>query len=172
MLGSALSVVASNDLGGRFGAPVGPGVAVGIRCPAVAAAVVVGLRRQHHFSGLAAGKRSFPELKACAVKAALPWLFGWQLRHEEALAPGFFRHRQNSSFVLFLLGGACFGCLLNRAQIHCAGPWHLEFSDLPPRSSGGCPAIASGVLTTWIGSKDRLMAQVRQKESSSSHGGR
>ena len=167
-----LSVVASNDRGGRFGAPVGPRFAVGIRCPAVAAAVVVGLRRQHHFSGLAAGKRSFPELKACAVKAALPWLFGWQLRHEEALAPGFFRHRQNSSFVLFLLNGTHSGCLLNRAQIHCVGPWHLEFSDLPPRSSGGCPAIASGVLTTWIGSKDRLTAQARQKESSSNRGGR
>ena len=79
---------------------------------------------------------------------------------------------KDNSFVLFLAGAARFGCLLNRAKIHCVGPWHLEFSDLPPRSSGGCPAIASGVLTTWIGSKDRLMAQVRQKESSSSHGGR
>ena len=167
-----LSVAASNDLGGRFGAPVGSGFAVSIGRPAVASAVVVGLRRQHHLSGLAAGQRSFPELKACAVEAALPWLFGWQLRHEEALVPGFFRHRQNSSFVLCLLGGACFGCLLNRAQIHCAGPWHLEFSDPPPRSSGGCLANASAVLTTWIGSKDRLTAQARQKESSSNRGGR
>ena len=88
-----LSVVASNDRGGWFGAPVGPRFAVGIRCPAVAAAVVMGLRRQHHFSGLAAGKRSLPELKAFAVKAALPWLFGWELRHEKALAPGVVWHR-------------------------------------------------------------------------------
>ena len=88
-----LSVAASNDFGGRFGAPVGSGFAVSIGRPAVAAAVVVGLRRQHHFSGLAAGKRSLPELKAFAVKAALPWLFGWELRHEKALAPGVVWHR-------------------------------------------------------------------------------
>jgi len=49
---------------------------------------------------------------------------------------------KDSRSVLFLAGAARFGCLLNRAQIHCAEPWHLEFSGLPPRSSSECPASA------------------------------
>ena len=66
--------IAANDLRGGLGHPIGLGLAVGVRRPAVALAVVVSLWAKHHPSLAADRQRSLPEVKAAAVQAPLPRL--------------------------------------------------------------------------------------------------
>ena len=68
--------MATNDVRSRFGAPVRLALAVVVGLPAIALAVVVSLRTEHHPSLAADRQRSLPEVKAAAVQAALPWLAG------------------------------------------------------------------------------------------------
>ena len=68
---------AGKDLSRGFSAPIRSLLAIGIRRPGIAAAVVVGLGAEHHAPLTANRQGALPEIKAGAVKAALPRLLGW-----------------------------------------------------------------------------------------------
>ena len=84
--------VSSNDLRSGLGHPIRLGLAVGVGLPAVALAVVVSSRAEHHPALAADRERALPQIKAAAVEAALPRLLGRQLGHQKAFFPGGFSH--------------------------------------------------------------------------------
>ena len=84
--------MAANDVGSRFGAPVGLLFAVVVRRPVVAAPAVVGLWAEHHPALAADRQGALPQVEAGAIEAPLPGLLCRQLGHQEAFLPGRLGH--------------------------------------------------------------------------------